>query len=102
MKKEDFVALVQASGFLGAERQKLLTENAGWMTAKEREILAKRIAESGSKIEKNNEEALGKLEVIAGALKDFRKKELPKLVKAKEKEERVGEEAEAASKLKEY
>ncbi len=102
MKSDDFLALVKASVFLGAARQKELTEAAEWMTAKEREFLSKKITETGAKIEENNAKMIEQLDKVEKALKDFQRKELPKLIKAQEKEERAGEEATAETKLKNY
>lgn len=91
MTKEDFLKLVQESPFLGEARQSELTENAAWMTATERDFLAKSITKTGEKIAENDKALLKQLEEIEAAIHEFKKVELPKLMKEEEK----GEEEEA-------
>ncbi|GEM_PF-6694849 len=102
MNSKDFLTLVKASVFLGEARQKELTEAAEWMTAKEREFLSKKISETGVKIEENNAKMIEQLDKVEKALKDFQRKELPKLIKEQEGQEREEEEGKAAKMLKNY
>jgi|CXWL01.1.fsa_nt_gi hypothetical protein len=91
MSIEDFLKPVQESAFLTPARQAELTENAAWMTAAERDFLAKSIVKAGLKIAENDAALLKQLEGIEAAVQEFKKVELPKIMKEKE----VGEESEA-------
>lgn len=87
MSKEDFLKLVQESPFLGEGRVKELTENVEWMTAAERDFLAKSIVKTGEKIAENDAALLKQLEDIQAAILEFKKVELPKIMKEEEKSE---------------
>lgn len=95
MNQEDFLQIVAVSTFLGAERQKKLSDNAPLMTDEERKFLAKRIQETGASIDQSTGVLADTLEK---AIKDFKRQELPKIVKGMEKAEKGGEE-EAVNKL---
>ncbi len=102
MTQEEFKKLIEESPFLGEERQKLMLENAAWMTPDERAALAKNILSSGESIEKTSSEALENLETFEEAIKDFTHEELPKLLKEQEGEEHSSEEKEAEHLLDEF
>lgn len=100
MKSDEFIKFVQQATVLGAERQKELIENAGWMTDTDRAFLVQQINEAQSKIDKNNQQILEELTKVEEAIASFKKDELPKLVKAEEKGEKKGEDEAAEQLLK--
>ena len=95
MTKDDFIQFIQKSEFLGKERQTDLIENAAWLSAEERGSLAEQITKSGQALEANNQAMIVELTKVEDALKAFKKEELPKLVKEKEKS--AAEEAKIAA-----
>jgi len=95
MTQEAFIAFVQSQGFLGKERQDDLIQNAGWIIASERDLLAKEIEQAGRSIEENNKKIIEELDHIEQAVRQFQHEELPKLAKAEETSEHESEQEKA-------
>lgn len=100
MKTEELIQLVQGMNYLNEARKTLIIENAPRMSDHERDLLAKSLQQTKTTIDSNNQQILQELEKIADALKTFKKKELPKMVKAEEKKERKKGEKKAEKLLK--
>jgi hypothetical protein len=95
MTKNEFIGFVGTQEYLGPQRKKDLIENAGWMTAEERSLLANQIMETGKTLEQNNQSMLDKLQEVESAVQAFKHEELPKLMKTQEQGEHTQEEKEA-------
>jgi len=102
MTHEEFIQLVQANEFLGADRQNVLIANSPWMSAKEREMITGEINLRRGNIEKNNEAMVAEMDRIQGAILDFGKEEIPKLRKEQEVSEAESSQEEAERLLDEF
>lgn len=102
MTQEEFKTLVQNYPFLGEERQKMLLENAAWMTPEERAALASNISTTETKLVDDGKQVLEALEGFEEGIKEFTKEELPKLRAEEESKEQVQEESEANKLLDDF
>lgn len=102
MTQEEFKKLVQDSTFLGEDRQKMLLDNAAWMTPDERAALAKNIGTAGEGVEEASNQALEDLEQVEEAIESFKKEELPKLREETESKEHEDESSEADKLLEDF
>jgi Ran GTPase-activating protein (RanGAP) involved in mRNA processing and transport len=102
MTQEEFKKLIEDSAFLGEERQKMLLENAAWMTPDERATLAKDVETTGNKVEEDSNQALEQVKQVEEAIKTFSKDELPKLREEAESKEQKDENTEADKLLEDF